>query len=133
VTINDGFDAFDGRVASSTDVDCTAGGTVSVSAATLQRTSRLLLGGTPSGAFDLALAAVRGPLIVRNDSGQTATLAQPTGASVALEDGKQILVYLTTSNVFQVGGAASALDELTDVDAPSPSEGEVLRFDGAAP
>ena len=70
------------------------------------------LGGTPVGAFTLALPARKRFLIIDNGTGQTATIeVDPAGdgadgTTVDVEDGNIILVYADGANVTQVGAAS---------------------------
>ena len=109
VTINDAIDALDLAMTAAIDVDCSAGGTIAVTATALRRNLALVLTGSPATGFGLQLAAVRRLLHVQNATGQEATVAGPAGgASVPVPAGSHLLLYATGTAVLPVEAALGA-------------------------
>lgn len=125
--INTGFDTFDNALFAKLDVDCTAGGNVSVTAANLKANGLLNLTGTPAGAFNLDLGAVNRDVLIYNGSGQTATVRAGTFATTAtLATGSMGLFRIQTNAVYSVsggGGGATATptEQLTGTDTSKSS------------
>ena len=105
VTINDAINALDLAITASLSLDCSAGGTVSVTTLQAQRNVRLALTGTPAAAFTLLLPAVLRILAVANATGMTVTVKNATGATVDVPAGKQALVHASGTGVTLVGAA----------------------------
>ena len=100
VTINDATDALDLALTASAEVDCTAGGNVSVPLATARRALRLVLTGTPASGFDLVLPNITRAFILRNETGTSALVRRMAGgASVDLSAGVELLVYCDGTHV----------------------------------
>jgi len=109
VTINDAVDALDLAMTAAIEVDCSAGGTISVSATAMRRNVSLLLAGAPAAGFVLQLPAVRRLLYVQNTTGREATVTGPAGgATVPVPAGSRVLVYATGSAVLPVEAALGA-------------------------
>lgn len=79
VTANEAFDELDQATQDTVDIDCSAGGTITVSFDDFRLNQRLHLTGTPAGAFTLAIPTKKRKFLVHNESGQTATV--DTGVS----------------------------------------------------
>lgn len=105
VTINDATDALDLAITASLSLDCSAGGTVSVTTTQAQRNVRLALTGTPAAAFSLQLPAVPRILAVANGTGAAVTVKNATGATVDVPAGKQAFVHASGNGVTLVGAA----------------------------
>lgn len=112
VTINDATDALDLALTASLSLDCSAGGTVSVTTSQAQRHVRLALTGTPAAAFNLQLPAVPRILAVANGTSVTATVKNATGATAEVPAAKQALVHTSGTGVSLVG--ASLTDSVYD-------------------
>lgn len=105
VTINDATDALDLALTASLSLDCSAGGTVSVTTSQAQRHVRLALTGTPAAAFNVQLPAVPRILAVANGTSVAATVKNATGATVDVPAGKQAFIYASGNGVTPVGAA----------------------------
>lgn len=103
VTINDATDALDAAITESLSIDCSAGGTISVTTAQAQANARFVLTGTPAAGFTLELPNVPRLLVISNGSGQIATLGNATGATYALSDSAQKFVHSSGTGVTLVG------------------------------
>jgi len=99
VTINDATDALDLAMTASANIDCTAGGTISVTTTQMRRNIRLVLTGTPAAGFNLQLPVVARFIGILNTSGQTATVKNATGSTVSVADTEAKLVYSTGTGV----------------------------------
>ena len=109
VTINDAIDALDLAVTASHDIDCSAGGTIAVTAAQLRRNLSHVLVGSPATGFTLQLPAVRRLLYVQNTTGQAATVTGPSGgAGVTVSAGQRTLIYGTGSMALPVEATLGA-------------------------
>lgn len=106
VTINDAVDALDLAITDATEVDCSTGGTIPVTATIVRRNVSLVLTGAPGSGFVLQLPAIRRLLYVQNTTGQEATIAGPSGdASVPVPAGSRVLIYATGSAVLPIEAA----------------------------
>lgn len=105
VTINDAINALDLAITASLSVDCSAGGTISITTSQGQRNVRLNLTGTPAAAFVLLLPAVPRILAIANGTGTAVTVKNATGATVDVPAGKQGLVHASGTGVTLVGAA----------------------------
>ena len=76
VPINNGLNKIDSNLTEILDVDCSAGGTISVSDANFKAQVTLRLTGSPAGGFTLQLPSVRRLFVAWNQSGQSATVQQ---------------------------------------------------------
>lgn len=65
----------------SNDVDCTAGGTITLTLEQMWASATLRLTGTPGAAFTLELADGNRDIAIENTTGQTATIDTATGAA----------------------------------------------------
>ncbi|MEI4234735.1 hypothetical protein [Roseovarius sp. D22-M7] len=124
VTINDATDALDLALTATAVIDCSAGGTIAVTAADLQRHVRLVLGGAPGAGFTLELADVPRLLVVRNDADAVAVITRAGGGDATTVDpGDQRTLYLSG------GGVQPTAREIYDFGAVSmatPGPGEVI-------
>lgn len=77
------------------DIDCSAGGTIVVSAIDFTEYFRLNLSGTPAADFTLELPATKRRFFTQNQSGRTATLEISGGASpnLTVNAGAAVVVY----------------------------------------
>ena len=93
VPINDALNALDSNLTEILDVDCSAGGTISVSEGNFQAQITLRLTGSPAGSFTLQLPSVRRLFLAWNQSGQSATVQQTgsPGDTESLADGDAAL------------------------------------------
>jgi hypothetical protein len=109
VTINDAIDALDLAMTAAIEVDCSASGTIVVTAADLRRNLALVLTGSPATGFVLQLPAVRRLLYVQNTTGQEATVTGPAGGTtVPVPAGSHLLLYATGTAVLPVEAALGA-------------------------
>lgn len=98
VTLNEGLDELDEAIAGQVDKDCTAGGTITL-IQTEWANLILHLTGTPAGAFNIVVPINKKPYLVKNDSGQTATVKTPSGTGVDVATGQSRLVRCDGTNV----------------------------------
>jgi hypothetical protein len=105
VTINDATDALDLAMTAALSVDCSAGGTITVTLLQARRNVRFALTGTPAADFVFELPNVRRLVAVSNGTGRVATVRNPTGDTIALPAGKQVLIYATGTGVTRVGAS----------------------------
>src|ERR1700683_2652138 len=83
VTINTGFEDFDNAVAGAIDINCTAGGTITLSRSQWLN-SVLHLTGSPGAAFNLVVPANKKIYVIDNGSSQSATVKTPSGTGIAV-------------------------------------------------
>lgn len=90
-TINTAIDALDNAMNDPVDVDCSAGGTITVSSTDKLENGLLRLTGSPAGAFTLDIPDGDRALSLENASGQTATIDTVTGTTTfALADNETV-------------------------------------------
>ena len=127
VTANAGFDALDLAMTATLAVDCSAGGTVSVSAADLRRNVRLVLGGAPGAGFTLELADVKRLLAVRNATDTDAILTNTAGGeTVDLPAGAELMIHSGPDGVAGVGAAGGGVYDFGMVAFAAPPPGAVI-------
>jgi hypothetical protein len=82
----------------------------------------LVLGGTPSGTNTITVSPndVKRLYFVKNNSGQTATFTQGSGANVSVSDGNSAIIYCDGA------GATAAVIDLTSTFASVPVTGALL-------
>ena len=82
----------------------------------------LVLGGTPSGTNTITVSPndVKRLYFVKNNSGQTATFTQGSGANVSVSDGNSAIIYCAGA------GATAAVVDLTSTFASVPVTGALL-------
>jgi hypothetical protein len=82
----------------------------------------LVLGGTPSGTNTITVSPndVKRLYFVKNNSGQTATFTQGSGANVSVSDGNSAIIYCDGA------GATAAVVDLTSTFASVPVTGALL-------
>jgi len=82
----------------------------------------LVLGGTPSGTNTITVSPndVKRLYLVKNNSGQTATFTQGSGANVSVSDGNSAIIYCDGA------GATAAVVDLTSTFASVPVTGALL-------
>jgi hypothetical protein len=121
VTINDATDALDLAMTATLDVDCAAGGTITVSQTQMQRHVRVRLIGAPTAAFTVALHATPRLCAIANDTDQIATvqITSGTGTSVDVAPDAQVLVHVASTGVTLVGAPPTA---------PEPEIAQVYDF-----
>jgi hypothetical protein len=119
VTINDATDALDLAMTATLELECSGGGTITVSAIQMQRHVRLRLIGAPTAAFTVEMHATQRLCAVANDTGQTATVRTDTGTSVDVEPDAQVLVHVAAAGVTLVGAPPIA---------PEPEVAQVYDF-----
>lgn len=125
--VNDGFDRLDNAMNASLSVDCSAGGTINVTATQLRDYGFLNLTGTPAANFNLQLGAVNRNIPIYNGSGKTAAVGAGTRAvTVNMANAEYSQVRIDTNNVYRLGAAGAAVFiSLTDV--PSSYSGQSLK------
>lgn len=116
--INAATDALEAAMLDSVDVDCAAGGSIAVSAATLQANAILYLTGAPAGAFNLDLGAVARWVLIFNDTGQTATIRAGTPATTqALTNNTMGLFVVDVNNVYTLASSGGSYTDEAAQDA----------------
>lgn len=116
--INAATDALEAAMLDSVDVVCTAGGSIAVSAATLQANAILYLTGTPAGAFNLDLGAVARWVLIFNDTGQTATIRAGTPSTTqALTNNTMGLFVVDVNNVYTLASSGGSYTDEAAQDA----------------
>ncbi|KKM62280.1 hypothetical protein LCGC14_1523260 [marine sediment metagenome] len=87
------------------DIDCTAGGTITLTLDQMWASGHLRLIGTPGGAFTLELADGNRDFSIENTTGQTATIETATGATSppVLLDGETFEVVEHGTDITVVG------------------------------
>lgn len=128
VTLNDATDALDLALTASAVIDCSAGGSVAVALATLRRALRLVLEGTPAQGFVLALPGITRALILRNDTGVSALVQRPGGATtLPLAPGAEIWVYCSPGDVHLISPPLPArVYDFGMLAGPAPQASAVL-------
>ncbi|MBV0891527.1 hypothetical protein KTN05_06610 [Paracoccus sp. Z118] len=114
VTINDATDALDLAITASLGIDCSAGGSISVTSDQARRHVRLSLTGTPAGDFTLLLPAVPRMVLIQNATGRQVTVKNASGATVVLGAGIQSVFYSSGSGVSVAGSASAAPAQVYD-------------------
>lgn len=113
LTINTALDMLESALLAGTDVDCTAGGTVNVTATELQEAGVLYLTGSPAGAFTLELASVDRTTIIVNQSGQTATIQSGAHTVTQSLANASVGLFIIGDSMIAVGGSGGTYtDEL---------------------
>lgn len=112
VTANEGLDELDQATQDTVDIDCSAGGTVTVSFDDFRLNQLLHLTGSPAAAFTLMIPTKKRKFTVHNESGGTATL--DTGVSggtltVDVLDGDVAELYSDGTDVILVATSALGL------------------------
>ena len=82
----------------------------------------LVLGGSPSGTNTITISPndVKRLYLVKNNSGQTATFSQGSGANVSVSNGKSAIIYADGA------GSGAAVVDLTSTFASVPVTGALL-------
>lgn len=112
-TVNEAIDMLDVAAAGTATINCTAGGSIATTGLSADglaywRHGRLLLNGTPAGAFNLIVPLTSPKFyFVDNQSGQTVTVKGATGAGVALATANVQIVYCDGTNVAPMNVASS--------------------------
>jgi hypothetical protein len=127
VTANAGFDALDLALTATLEMDCGAGGTISVSAADLRRHVRLVLAGSPGAGFTVELADVPRLLAVRNATDVEATLTNTAGnEAVAVPAGAELMIHSGPGGVTGVGAAGGGVYDFGAVAFAAPPPRAVI-------
>ena len=127
VTANAAFDALDLALTASLAVDCSAGGTISVSAADLRRHVRLVLGGAPGAGFTLELADVPRLLAMRNATDADASLTNTAGSeTVDLPAGAEVMIHSGPDGIAGVGASGGGVYDFGLVAFQAPPPGAVI-------
>jgi hypothetical protein len=109
VTINDAIDALDLAITGALEVDCTAGGTISITPTVMRRNVSLVLTGAPAANFTLQLPAVRKLILVQNTTGQAAAVTGPSaGTGIPVLPGQRHLLYATDTTVVAIDSTLGA-------------------------
>ena len=113
-------------------------GDVTLSDAEFRTAWHHVIGGTPAGAFNFIIPAIKRPFMVTNGSGETATVKTASGAAGQVLDGETRLFYCdgldvlglsdTTSEGGGGGGHAGALVKLTANQTIANSSNVVLSW-----
>jgi len=108
VTHNDALQAIDDNLTKYLDVDCSAGGTISVTAANFRAQRVLRLTGSPAGSFTLEVPLVQREFAVLNESGQQATVQQTStpGNTVTVANTVYSVLYATAGTSKDIFKAA---------------------------
>ena len=107
VTLNAGFDELDEAIAGLTSKDCSAGGTITLATAEW-RNMVLKLTGAPSGAYNVVVPNGPKLYMVRNSSGQDATIKTAAGTGITVADATNQVVYADGTNVIAINTASVA-------------------------
>lgn len=83
-------------------------GDVTLSDAEFREAWHHVIGGTPSGAFNFIVPAIKRPFMVTNASGQTATVKTASGAAGQVLDGETRLFYCDGTDVLALTDSTSA-------------------------
>ena len=127
VTANAAFDALDLAMTASLSVDCSAGGTIPVSATDLRRHVRLVLIGAPGAGFTLELADVPRLLTLRNAADADAILTNTAGSeTVDLPTGADVMIHSGPDGVAGVGAAGGGVYDFGMVAFQAPPPGTVI-------
>jgi len=127
VTANAGFDALDLAMTASLSVDCSAGGTVSVSAADLRRHVRLVLQGSPGDAFVVELADTPRLLALRNATDADTSLTNTAGSeTVDLPAGAEVMIHSGPDGIAGVGASGGGVYDFGLVAFQAPPPGAVI-------
>ena len=128
VTANAGTDSLDEAIAGDLELDCSAGGTITLTSS--QWINMVLhLTGAPGGAFTIVLPATPKVYIVDNASGQTATVKTASGTGVNVLAGAIQIVRCDGTNILGVNAASSGGSEPYDLGTPlimAPPTGQVV-------
>ncbi|QBX35020.2 hypothetical protein E4191_10100 [Paracoccus liaowanqingii] len=130
VTINDATDALDLAMTASLSVDCSAGGSVSVTAQQARRNVRLMLTGTPAADVSLVLPTVPRLLLIRNTTSRQVSVKNATGATAALAPGSESVFYSSGSGVTVAGLSTAPAAQVYDfgmLTFPTPGASETLE------
>ena len=105
-TVNAAIDSLDQAIAGDLELDCSAGGTITLTSA--QWINMVLhLTGAPGGAFNLVVPAANKKLyLVDNASGQTATVKTASGTGIAIATGVVQIVRCDGTDVIAVNTAS---------------------------
>lgn len=101
VPVNSMADLLDGSMNGTIDIDCTAGGTITLTADQWTRNYRFRLTGTPAAAFTVATPASNRRGYFENTAGQDSTI-QVTGGggdSVTLRDGGKRPIFCDSTHI----------------------------------
>ncbi|TGN62338.1 hypothetical protein E4L95_07070 [Paracoccus liaowanqingii] len=129
VTINDATDALDLAMTASLSVDCSAGGSITVTAPQARRNVRLSLTGTPAADVTLVLPAVPRLLLIRNSTLRQVSVRNATGATAALAAGSESVFYSSGGGVTVAGLSTAAAAQVYDfgmLTFPTPGASETL-------
>ena len=102
---NAAFDALDEATQDTIDIDCSAGGTVTVPVASQLANKLLRLTGSPAGAFTLDLQPTKRNLAIQNVSGQTATIDTTSGSTPTtdLATGQTLSLIIRGADITFIG------------------------------
>jgi hypothetical protein len=100
-------------------MDCTAGGTITVSVPQAQRHVRFALTGTPAASFIVEVHATPRLCAIANDTGQIATVRTASGTVIDLDPDAQVLIHVAGTGVSLVGAPPVA---------PEPEVARVYDF-----
>ncbi|MEI4235239.1 hypothetical protein [Roseovarius sp. D22-M7] len=127
VTVNDAIDGLDRAMTATLAVDCSAGGTVTVSAADLRRHVRLVLTGSPGAGFTVELADVPRLLALCNATDAAAMVAGTTGVEVVeVPAGSELMVYAGPDGVTGLGAVGGGVYDFGAVTFAAPPPGAVI-------
>lgn len=103
-SINTGLDRLDDAHNGNVSIDCTAAGTIQVTAAQKLDNLVLELTGSPGAGFTLEIPDGNRILVIENNSGQTATIDTATGAAAPpdVTDGSISLIVLKSTDIITV-------------------------------
>lgn len=140
VTVNEAIQLFENKLVEVAEVECEDGANTVPEQTTREAYCLNLVNGTspPTAGFYVTLPAVKGPVVVRNLTGYTATLnVDGDGTQIALDATESGLFYVDgTTFAFILGGISTGATVFTALaDAPSSYAGKAhwrVRVDADA-
>ena len=129
VTLNAALDSLDQAIAGDLELDCSAGGTITLTSA--QWINMVLhLVGAPAGAFSIIVPATPKLYVIDNASGEAATVKTSGGTGITVDTGAIQILRCDGTNVVAVSAVASAGgSEPYDLGTPliiTPGTGQVV-------
>lgn len=133
VTVNTGFEDFDNAVAGAIDINCSTGGTITLSRSQWLN-SVLHLTGSPGAGFNIVVPTNKKIYVIDNASSQTATVKTPSGTGIAVAAANIQLVRSDGTNVVAINTASvsGGVTLAGDVTGPSGAN-TVAKVNGNTP
>lgn len=129
VTINDAFTQIDGATQDYVNIDCSGGGTVTLSSTNYTHYFYLRLTGSPSAAFTFKVPDGKRVFVIRNTTAKDATIrATSSGATLSLGAGQVAFVASRGVDLDQLTEAASSNFSMAMVVPGKPTDGGTVFF-----